>query len=378
MTDDGADSAEPVRRSARAFADRVIRPRATEIDRVDRIPDELLRDLGREGFLSLGLPESFGGQPASTADLSAVLEEFSHASAAVAVTVAVHLSVCAFPIARWGTPAQQSTWIPALARGERIGAFALTEPGAGSDTASLRTRYTANAAGYALDGSKTFISNAASAGLLLVFATRDPSLRSKGISAFLVPGGTPGLVVSQRFEKLGLRGSETTELHLDGVQVPPAALLASEGEGLHVALGALAGGRVGIASCALGVAQAAFDEMQRNAHVDDQEWKRVALARAYSELAAARLLVRAAARRKDAGEPFDRDASVAKLVASRAAVSIASAGVDVAGMAGVLEGGAAGRLLRDARVFPIVEGTSEIQERILARGLLESPGSQSA
>ena len=208
--------------------------------------------------------------------------------------------------------------------------------------------------------------------------TRDPVLRSKGISAFLVPGATPGFSVSQRFEKLGLRGSETTELHLEGVRVPAGGLLGREGDGLHVALEALTGGRVGIASCALGVARAAFEEMLAAVQRDDAEWKRTVLAKAYAELAAARALVDRAADRKDAGLPFEREASVAKLVASRAALSIASAGVDIAGPTAVRGGAAAGRLLRDARVFPIVEGTSEIQELILGRSLVEDEPSQTA
>lgn len=378
MGETGAPTLEEERSRVRALSARVVRPRAVEIDREDRIPPELLRELAHEGYFGLGISPQFGGRVVSTRALSTVFEELSAASAAVAVTVAVHLSVCAMPVAKWGTPAQKERWLPSLARGDRIGAFALTEPGAGSDTAALRTRYERSTDGYLLNGSKTFISNAASAGLLLVFATRDPVLRSKGISAFLVPGATPGFSVSQRFEKLGLRGSETTELHLEGVRVPAGGLLGWEGDGLHVALEALTGGRVGIASCALGVARAAFEEMLAAVQRDDAEWKRTVLAKAYAELAAARALVDRAADRKDAGLPFEREASVAKLVASRAALSIASAGVDVAGPTAVRGGAAAGRLLRDARVFPIVEGTSEIQELILGRSLVEDEPSQTA
>jgi alkylation response protein AidB-like acyl-CoA dehydrogenase len=357
---------------ARAFAQAEVHPRARSIDRLDQIPLELVQRMGREQFTGLGVPPEHGGQPADTAVISAVLEELAAASAAVAVTLAVHLSVCCAPIAQWGTPEQQATWLPALARGERIGAFGLTEPGAGSDTAGLRTRYERTSEGFVLNGTKTFISNAASAGLLVIFATRDPGLGSHGISAFLVPGGTAGFSVTQRFDKLGLRGSETTELLLEDVRLPATARLGPEGSGLKVALSALAGGRVGIASCALGVARAAFDEMGRSVQSADAEWKRPLLARAYVDLASARALVDVAARRRDAGLPFALEASSAKLVASRAAVAIASAGMDVAGPAGTLAGAEPERLLRDARVFPIVEGTTEIQELILARTLLDA------
>jgi alkylation response protein AidB-like acyl-CoA dehydrogenase len=359
------------RAAARSFAADEVRPLARSIDRDDRIPTPLLRALAAKKFTALGIPSQWGGEPADTATLSAVLEELAAASAAVAVTLAVHLSVCAAPLAQWGTPDQQAAWLPSLASGERIGAFALTEPGAGSDTAGLRTRYERSSDGFVLNGSKTFISNAATAGLLLIFATRDAGQGSHGISGFLVPGGTSGFSVTQRFDKLGLRGSETTELLLEGVRLPAAALLGPEGSGLKVALGALAGGRVGIASCALGVARAAFEEMRESVRRADADWKRSILARAFVELASARALVEEAARRRDSGAPFTREASSAKLVASRAAVSIASAGMDVAGPAGARAGAEPERLLRDARVFPIVEGTTEIQELILGRALLE-------
>jgi alkylation response protein AidB-like acyl-CoA dehydrogenase len=381
----GGDVAESPRLSssewrsrARGFASDEVLPIAATIDRTDRIPPGLTAALARERFTALGLPPEWGGETADTATVSAVLEELAAASAAVAVTLAVHLSVCAEPIARWGTPEQQAAWLPSLAQGERIGAFGLTEPGAGSDTAALRTQYERTAEAFVLRGSKTFTSNAATAGLLLIFATRDPALGSHGISGFLVPGGAPGFSVTQRFDKLGLRGSETTELLLDGVRLPFNSLLGPEGSGLKVALSALEGGRIGIASCALGVARAAFEEMRRAVRSDDAEWKRTVLARAYVELASARALVEQAARSRDSGTPYAVEASAAKLVASRAAVSIASAGIDVAGPVGTRSGAVAERLLRDARVFPIVEGTTEIQELILGRHLLEGESPRTA
>jgi butyryl-CoA dehydrogenase len=358
---------------ARSFADRYVRPAAAGIDRDDRIPATILERLAAERFMGLGLPPEWDGSGGDTRATVAVLEALASASAAVAVTLAVHLSVCARPILDWGTDAQKERFLRPLARGERVGAFALTEPGAGSDTASLATRYRRDGDDFVLRGSKMFTTNAVSAGVVLLFATHDPALGSHGISAFIVPPGTAGFSVAQRLDKLGLRGSETTELVLEDVRLPADAMLGPEGAGLRLALSALAGGRVGIASCALGVAQAAFDEMLRAVSGGDEDWKRSRLASAYADLASARALVRTAASKKDAGEPYVRDASVAKLVASRAAVSIASAGVDVAGPEGVRAGHPAERLLRDARVFPIVEGTTEIQELILGRSFL-TPG----
>jgi alkylation response protein AidB-like acyl-CoA dehydrogenase len=362
--------ADPWRVAAHAFAAERVRPEAVRIDRDDRLPDGLVEGLARGGFLSLGIPEEWGGRGGNSRSIAAVLEELSWGSAAVGVLAAVHLSVASAPILAWGTEEQKDRFLRPLATGAQIGAFGLTEPGAGSDAAGLRSRYRKVDEGFVLDGRKMFISNAARAGVVLVFATSDPGLGRQGISAFVVPTGTPGLSVAQRLDKLGLRGNETTELVLDGVALGPEALLGPEGSGLRVALSSLAGGRIGIAACALGVARAAFEEMRGNVRKDDADWKRPVLARAFAELAAARALVERAAARRDAGGPFSRDASVAKLVASRAAVAIASWGIDVAGPDGVRRGAAPERLLRDARVFPIVEGTTEIQEHVLARDLL--------
>ncbi len=371
MGADASDLAGTWRRKAAGFAEAKLRPLADEIDRRDLLSEELIAELAREGFLGVGIPSRWGGQGGGARELTAVLEELAAVSPAVAVVLAVHVSVCATPILDWGTDAQRARYLPDLAQGRRLGAFALTEPGAGSDAASLRTRYRATASGFELNGSKVFISNAASAGAIVLFATRDPSLGSPGISAFVVPPGSKGFSVAQRFDKLGLRGSETMELVLRNVELPPDALLGPEGKGLKIALSALAGGRVGIASCALGVARAAFEEMRRSVRADDAEWKRHLLGRAYAELLAADAVVAEAARRKDAGLEFIDQASAAKFLASRAAFSIASRGVEVAGEAGGRTG-VAERLFRDARVFPIVEGTTEIQELILARRLLEA------
>jgi butyryl-CoA dehydrogenase len=359
------------RARARAFAAERIAPIAAEIDRSDRVPDALLAPLAAAGFLGLGVPKAWDGSAGDTRSISAVLEELSYGSAAIGVLVSVHLAVCAHPILEWGTDSQRERFLRPLARGERIGAFALTEPGAGSDTAGLTTRYVRASDGFVLRGTKMFTSNGVTAGTILVFATRDVALGHRGISAFVVPPGTPGFSVAQRLDKLGLHGSETCELVLDGVPLPAESLLGPEGGGLKVALGALTAGRVGIASCALGVAQRAFDALRDAAQQRPEDWKRTALAETYTEVAAARALVERAAERKDAGAPYVREASVAKLAAARAAFSVASRGIDVAGPEGARAGAAAERLFRDARVFPIVEGTTEIQELILGRQLLD-------
>lgn len=368
----GASDAAAWRQRARRFAQDRLAPISAEIDRTDLLPADLMASLGSEGFTGLGIPETWGGSGGHAEAVAAVLEELASANAAVATDLSVHLSVCAAPILQWGTEAQRTRFLRPLAQGRSLGAFALTEPGVGSDAAHLSTRYERVAQGFRLRGSKMFITNGASAAVVLAFATRDPALGSRGISAFLVPQGTPGYSIAQRLDKMGIRGSETTELVFDGAELPEEALLGSEGEGLSIALGALAGGRIGIAACALGVARAAFEEMCRSARLRAEEEDRARVARAYVELESARALVGAAARAKDDGRPFGIAASAAKLAAANAAVSIASVGLDVAGPAGAQVGHLAERLLRDARVFPIVEGTTEIQERLLGRAILQS------
>lgn len=370
MANDGASPAEGWRARARAFAEEHVVPIAAALDRDDRMPEGLRAALAREGFLGLGLPERWGGSGGDARSVAAVLEEFAHASAAVATLVSVHLAVAAQPVLEWGTDAQRERYLRPLAAGRQLGAFALTEPGVGSDTARLSCGYRRAPDGFRLTGSKMFITNGGLADLVLTFATRDPGAGHRGISAFLVPRAAAGFSVAQRLDKLGLRGSETTELVFQDVALEGDALLGPEGAGLRVALSALQGGRVGIAACALGVARAAFEEVLVQARVAVDDGRRGVVGRAFTRFAAARALVERAAERKDAGLPFVEDASAAKLAASEAAVGLASLAIDLGGRAAARRGARAERLLRDARVFPIVEGTTEIQELVLGRALL--------
>ncbi|MGI0132561.1 MAG: acyl-CoA dehydrogenase family protein [Thermoplasmata archaeon] len=363
-------SADAWRAKARAFVEAEIDPRAADIASTWEIPTEIPRELARLGFMGLGLPVEWDGQGGGTREVAAVLDELARANASIATLLAVHLSVCAQPIAEWGTIAQKEAFLRPLCRGEALGAFGLTEPGVGSDAAHLTCRYARDDHGFVLDGSKMFITNGGRADTLVVFATRDPELGHRGISAFLVSKGTPGFSHAQKLDKLGLRESETMELVFHDVHLPADHLLGEEGKGLQVALSALAGGRVGIAACALGVARGALDEMRRLARSRPTDGRRIAVARAFTEVAAAGALVERAATRRDAGLPFAEEASAAKLAASQAAVRVAGACVDVAGEAGCLETSVAGRRWRDARVFPIVEGTTEIQEFLLGRTLV--------
>ncbi|MCI4349473.1 MAG: acyl-CoA dehydrogenase family protein, partial [Thermoplasmata archaeon] len=344
-------------------------PHAEEIDRSDRLPHDVRPRLVEAGFLSVGLPVQYGGKVGDHRAVAAVIEELARGSAAVATLVSVHLSVCAQPIATWGTPEQKDRCLRPLAEGRWLGAFALTEPGAGSDAAALACRFTTEPSGYRLTGSKMFITNAASADVVLTFARPAQGSATDRISCFILRKGAKGFSIAQRLDKLGLHGSETNEVVLQDAVVPSNDLLGPEGQGLSIALGALSGGRVGIASAALGVAQAAYDELETAVRASPEEWKRHALARAYVRLSAARALVERAADRKDAGVPSVPESSAAKLLASEAAVWIAGRAIEVIGQPAARTGSRPERLLRDARVFPIVEGTTEIQELILGRTL---------
>jgi alkylation response protein AidB-like acyl-CoA dehydrogenase len=377
------DEAESWRRKARAWATRELAPISEEMDRSDTSPPDLARRLAAAGFFGIGQPKEWGGGGDSTRAVVAVLEELARVSSVAAVTVAVHLSVAASPLAQWGTDTQRHHYLRPLLEGKMLGAFALTEPEAGSDAAGIRCRYRWEGDSAVIDGTKTFITNGGVADLVVLFATRDPSQRHAGITAFLLPKGTPGFTARRSFAKLGLRGSSTHELSLEGVRLSRSMQLGAEGAGLKIALEALVGGRVGIAACALGVARAAFEELCRAARERPADWKTSCVARSYASLEAAATLVESAARAKDEGRPFLRLASAAKLVASRTAVEIGGLAVDAWESPAGPAAARAERIYRDARVYPIVEGTSEIQELILGRELLraepaESPPSEAA
>ncbi len=348
-----------------------VTPLADSIDRAHAVPHSVQQRLAEEGFFGLSIPTQYGGAAASAEDIAAVLEEVSFGSLSVATDLAVHLSVASAPIARWGTAAQKEHWLPAMARGEWLGAFALTEPEVGSDSQHIQTKYTAAGDGFRIDGSKIFITNGGQARVVLVFATRDPKLEARGISCFLVERGSPGFSVTRRLDKLGLRGSETTELLFDGCRVPAGAMLGPEGKGFEVAMSALEGGRIGISATSLGVARAALRVLSSHVRPSSEEWRRSVLSRAHVSVEAASALVQRAARLKDSGADYGLAASSAKLFCSQVAFQVASRAYDF-----TVEDGAdhdevqgAERLFRDSRVLTIVEGTTEIQELILGRKL---------
>ena len=367
-------SGEPgFRALVREFARGVVGPRAAEIDRDHRFPRDLIREASRLGLLGVLVPTAYGGLGLDHRCFAACIEELAEACASTAVIVDVHGSVATEPILRFGSEEQRRTWLPPLARGEVLGAFALTEPGSGSDAAGLRTTARRRGAEWVLTGTKTFITNVGEAGLYVVFARTGEAPGARGISAFLVPAGSPGLRVGQVFEKMGLHGSPTGELVLEEVRVPVANLLHAPGRGFEVAMRCLDSGRIGISAQALGIAGAALGEVLDWARGRGRAGREaaVALAGPAARLEAGRGLVEWAARRCSAGLPFTREASMAKLFCTDLAMEVTSTALEVTGGAEAGEG--LERRFRDAKALQIYEGTNQIQRLVIARQLLGRP-----
>ena len=358
---------------ARELAEAEIQPHAAEWDREHRFPGELIRRLAELGLMGVCVSEELGGAGADFLSYVLVLEELSRADAGVGVTVAVHTSAATLPIVRFGTDEQREVLVPPLARGERIGAFALTEAGAGSDAASLQTRAEADRDGWRITGTKQWTTNGAHAGTFVVFARTEA-----GISCFVLDRESAGLRPTGEAAKLGLHSSSTTDLVLDGVPAPPERLLGEDGKGFRIALATLDGGRIGIAAQALGIAQAAYDTARAYALERRQFGERIAdfqavqgkLTDMATEIDAARLLVYRAAWLRDRGEPHGEAGAKAKLYASTVARRTAGEAIQVLGGYGYTKEFPVERYYRDARVTEIYEGTSEIQRLVIARSIL--------
>jgi alkylation response protein AidB-like acyl-CoA dehydrogenase len=368
-----------IRDLAREVADAEIAPLAAEWDRAERLPDELLPRLGSLGLLGVCVPEELGGAGATFTAYVAVIEELSRADASVGVTVAVHTSAATLPLVRHGTAAQRAELVPPMARGEVIGAFALTEPATGSDAAALRARAEPDGSGgYRLHGRKQWITNGGFAGRLLLFARSEPDPGARGITAFVLDAPMPGLVIEGEADKLGLHASSTVDLALDGAAVGADRRLGARGEGFRIAMATLDGGRITIAAQAVGIAQASLDLAVSHARERETFGRPIGqhgqiaarLADASTEVDAARLLTYRAAALKDAGRPHTAEGAQAKLFASGVARRTADAAIQVLGGYGYTRDFPAERYYRDAKVTEIYEGTSEIQRLVIARELL--------
>jgi alkylation response protein AidB-like acyl-CoA dehydrogenase len=364
--------------TARAFARDRVAPAAAENDRLARFPHDLVKGLGELGLLAVNVPAAHGGSEAGAVAYALAIMEMARADCAVAVTMAV-TNMVAEVIARFGTEAQKARHLPRLASAEyAAGSFALSEPQAGSDAAAMTTKAVRRGGGWVLDGAKQWITSGDVAGVIVVWAKTDPALGAKGVTAFLVERGTPGLSVGRHEDKVGIRASSTVALAFDGCEVPDESRLGAVGEGFRIALAALDGGRIGIASQATGTIAAALDASVRYAKerrsfgvpIAQHQAIQAKLADMATAHDASRLLALRAAALKEAGLPFGREASMAKLFASEAAQRAVSAAVQVHGGYGYVEEYPVARYMRDARVQTIYEGTSEIQRLVIARELL--------
>ena len=370
--------------TARQFAEQVLKPAAAERDQKGLFPDKELRLLGELGLLGVNVPSQYGGSEAGAVAYSLAVSEVAAADASVSVAMAV-TNMVAEVICAFGSEAQKTTYVPRLCSGEAIaGAFALSEPQAGSDAASLQTVAERVPGGYRLTGNKQWITSGDRAGVIVVWARTDGGKADKrsqagGLSAFIVEGGAQGLVAGRPEHKLGLKGSTTVPLLLDGCFVPESARLGNEGDGFKIAMVALDGGRIGIASQAVGVGRAALSAAKNYAKERKQFGQAIAdfqaignmLADAATQLDAARLLAVRAAYLKEQKLPFSQKAAMAKLYASEAAGRICDMALQVHGGYGYIQEFPVERYLRDARVQRIYEGTSEIQRLVIARSVLK-------
>ena len=361
----------------RDFADAEIAPNASEWDREHRFPRELFGKLAELGLMGTCIPEEYGGAGADFLSYILVLEELSRADAGVGVTVAVHTSAATLPVLMLGTDEQKSRFVPPLARGEHLGAFALTEPEAGSDAGALRTRADANGDGWTITGGKQWITNGTYAGLFLLFARTDPGTPgARGVSAFLLDADH--VRVTRDEEKLGLNSSVTNDIVVEGAQVGRDRLLHEEGRGFRIAMATLDGGRIGIAAQALGIAQAAYDVAREYAKerrtfgrpIAEHQAIQHKLADMSTEIDAARLLVYRAAWLRQEGRPHTEEGAKAKLFASEMARRQTAEAIQILGGYGYTKEFPVERYYRDAKITEIYEGTSEIQRLVIARSVL--------
>jgi alkylation response protein AidB-like acyl-CoA dehydrogenase len=361
------------RAAVRELAQGVVQPHAAEVDRLHRFPEEAIKAATGSGLMGVLIPREYGGAGLDAIAFAVCIEELAQACASTAVIVDVHTSVGTEPILLFGDEEQKRKWLPRLASGELLGAFALTEPASGSDAASLQTTARRNGSGYVLNGTKVFITNIGRAGLYIVFARTGAQARAGGVSAFLIPAEAPGVRVGQVFEKMGLHGSPTGELILEDVSVPVANRLGAEGHGFTVAMRALDSGRIGISGQALGIAQAAVGEaralMLERGHEQGDDF---ALADMATRVESARLLAYEAAWLCSRGRPFTRQASMAKLHSTDTAMQVALDALQIAGDEGTVTGSPLERHVRDAKALQIYEGSNQVQRIVIARDLLRA------
>ena len=370
---------ELFRQMIREFAEKEVKPLAAEIDEQERFPQETVEKMAKLGIFGIPVPKQYGGAGGDNIMYSIAVEELSRCCATTGVVVSAHTSLCMSPILQFGTEEQKMKYVPKLASGEWIGAFGLTEPNAGTDAAGQQTTAVLDGEEWVINGNKIFITNAGHADVYIVIAMTDKSLGTKGISAFIVEATTPGFAVGKKELKMGIRGSATAELIFTNCRIPKGNLLGKVGEGFKIAMMTLDGGRIGIASQALGIAQGALDETVKYTKERKQFGKAIAkfqntqfqMADLKTKIEAARLLVRSAAFREDehVANPkvnFSADAAMAKLYAAEVAMEVTTKCVQFHGGYGYTREYPVERMMRDAKITEIYEGTSEVQRMVIA------------
>ncbi|NEW93016.1 acyl-CoA dehydrogenase family protein [Rhodopseudomonas sp. BR0M22] len=366
-----------IRDTARDFARERLAPTAAARDVAHAFPRAELTEMGQLGFLGMLVPEAYGGSDTGMVAYTLALEEIAAGDGACSTIVSVHSSVGCMPILKFGTDEQKQRFLPKLANGEWIGGFALTEPQAGSDASNLRTTARRDGDAYVINGAKQFITSGQNGQLIILFAVTDPSAGKKGITAFIVPTDTPGYEVVRVEDKLGQHSSDTCQLAFNDMRIPADLRLGAEGEGLKIALSNLEGGRIGIASQAVGMARAAFEAARDYARdrvtfgkpIIEHQAVAFRLADMATRIAAARQMVLHAASLREAGLPCLTEASMAKLLASETAEAVCSSAIQTLGGYGYLKDFPVERIYRDVRVCQIYEGTSDVQRIVIARNL---------
>ncbi len=368
--------------SVRDFVRKEIQPLAIQIDEQHHIPAELVDKMRQMGFLGSYLPEAFGGSGLGILSYVIVVEEVSKACASSGILISAHTSLACDPIQQFGTEKQKKAFLPLLSTGERIGCFLLTEPEAGSDPAALTTTYRKDGDHFIINGTKYFITNGGYRGIGIVFASRDRSLKHKGLSAFIVDLASEFVEILRHENKLGIRGSYTTDFALNDVRLPADALLGNEGQGFKIAMETLNGGRIGVAAQALGIAEGAFDRAlayskvrkQFGSPIGDFQAIQFKLADMYSRIETSKLLTYRAAWLKENKLPYSTESALAKLHASETATYVTKEAVQIHGGYGYITDYEVERMYRDAKITEIYEGTSEVQRLIISRALLSGGG----
>ena len=370
---------EMARQLFRDFAEKEVKPLAAIIDEEERFPYESIPKLARYGFMGIPFPKEYGGQGCDTLTYILCVEEISRVCASHGDTLSAHVSLGAHPIYKFGTEEQKQKYLVPLAKGEKLGAFGLTEPNAGTDASGQQTKAVLEGDHYILNGSKIFITNGGDADIYVIFAMTDKTKGNKGISAFIVEKGTPGFTFGKKETKMGIRGSSTRELVFENCVIPKENLLGQEGKGFSIAMQTLDGGRIGIGAQALGIAQGAFDEAVKYAKERKQFGRPISkfqntsflLADMKTRIEAARLLVYSAAVAKDTKKRFSEEAAMAKLFASETAMWVTTKTVQVFGGYGYTRDYPVERMMRDAKITEIYEGTSEVQRMVISGAVLK-------